>query len=125
MLEVLKLRLLQPLLSSTKRSWRPMTVGCIRWCLLQVAQRKMRNGIVDIFCSSSCNCSSVNITLTKCRLSSHPEGIKPFEEFRTDCIGNEPTHRGNLTEGMLTGVCWFRNITAWLCFKLQYKKSVS
>lgn len=25
-----------------------MTVGCIRWCLLQGAQRKMRNGIVDI-----------------------------------------------------------------------------
>lgn len=40
MLETLKLLLLQPLLSSTKRSWRPMTVGCIRWCLLQGAQRK-------------------------------------------------------------------------------------
>lgn len=46
--EALKLFLLQPLISSTKRSWRPMTVGCIRRCLLQDAQRKMRNGIVDI-----------------------------------------------------------------------------
>lgn len=48
MLQVLKLFLLQPLLSSTKRSWRPMTVGCVRWCPLQDAQRKMRNSVVDI-----------------------------------------------------------------------------
>lgn len=73
----------------------------------------MWDGIVEI------KVFSAALFVTAAMLISHyqstdcpppPEGIKAFKGFRADCIGNTPTHSGNLSEKVLTGTCWYRKI---------------
>lgn len=89
MLETLKLFLLQPLLSSTKWSWRPVTVGCIRWCLFQGAQKKMGDGIVDI------KVFSAALFVTAVMLISHYQS--------TDCA---PSRRYKAFQGIHKWLHW-------------------
>lgn len=104
-----------------------MTVGCIRWCLQQGAQRKMRNGIVDI------KVFSAALPMTAVALISHYPSADylPIQRARSlsrdselAALATSPLTVATMTGGMLTAACWFRNITPWLYFKTAVQNKV-